>query len=105
MILFVDDNAGILFIKRWIDKLWASVVTFTTVVGALTTKSIKVWIAGSVATYTLTIGDIIGHGFLSGVVYTMTGLYGTFSKVITEIISRNSFITKILRKNSRVDGD
>jgi hypothetical protein len=105
MILFVDDNAGILFIKRWVDKLWGYIGTFTTVVGNLTTKSIKVLIAGSVATYTITLADIIGHGYLSGVINTMTGVYGTFAKWLTEIFDKISEVTKLFKRDSNIDGD
>lgn len=105
MILFVDDNAGILFIKRFFDKLWGTINTFTTVVGNLTRATTVELIYGTILTDSTVMGQLFGFGRVSGHIWTQTGVYGTLGKLVTEIIARVSSITRIFKGNSNINGN
>jgi len=105
MILFVDDNSGILFIKRFFDKLWGTINTYTTIVADLTRSTTIEFIFGSIVTDSTLLGQLLGFGRLSGHIWTRSGVLATFDKWITEIIDKVSEITKIFKKNSDIDGD
>ena len=104
MILFVNDNSGILFIKRFIDKLWGSINTFSTIVGDLTRRVTVEYIYATVLTDSTLLGQILGYGRVTGHIWTMTGVFATFDKWLTEIFDRISAITKLFDRNSDIDG-
>lgn len=61
---------------------------------------------GQIYTQTILAGTMISQGFLWGAIYTYTTLRGTKPvRWVTEVILKNSFITKILNRNSKIDGD
>ncbi len=105
MILFVDDNSGILFLKRWLGKIWGTITTFTTVAGNLTRQTVVQYITGTITTDTSVLGQMIGYGRMTGHIWTMTGVYATFDKWLTEIFKGISKITRLFKKNSDIDGD
>ena len=108
MILFVDNNVGILFLQR--------------ISGA-----IKKYITGTINTITTIAGVMIGYGVVSVEVQTLSTIGGytrgygrmytqIFTRSIvsafislpiwvTEVIKKNSIITKIFKGRSQIDGD
>ena len=105
MILFVDNNSGILFIKLWLDKLWGYINTFSTVVGNLTKQVTVEYMYATILTDSTILGRVLGYGRMTGHVWTMTGVFATFDRWLTEIFKGISSITKLFKKDSDIDGD
>jgi hypothetical protein len=108
MILFVDDNAGILFLKRVtgaiVEYISGTIATASTVAAILLGYGVM---SVSVQTLTDVSGSTRGYGRLFVQMYGRTYISGymMIPVWVTEIVSRVSAITKVFSKNSRIDGE
>jgi len=103
MILFIDNNSGVLFIK-WITtgvkqyitgliETWTSVTVHLVGFGSMSV---------TVNTWTDILVDLVGFGSMSVTVNTWTTAVARWGVWITEVIRKNSFITKIFKGRSNI---
>jgi hypothetical protein len=124
MILFVNDNTGILFLSKLTTGvkhfISGTIDALSVVTGAVKGRGVLVGVINANSVLT---GSMKGHGLLSGIINTqsvasarmiayakISGTINTFSRVlgglntqiIIEIIRIKSTVTRILKINSKL---
>lgn len=128
MILYVNDNLGIVFLRRTgeaiIGYITGLIVTATTVTAQVVGFGP---VSVTVNTYSTVTAAAILRGILSGLISTWSTISARMSAlahiyvrvftrtivrafvnlpiVVTEVIKKISTITTIFKRNSRIDGD
>lgn len=108
MILFVDNNVGVLFLKKISGAIkgyiTGTINTLSTLVGVMLgygVVSVEVQTLSTVAGYTR------GYGRRTVQIYTRSIVQAFLNLPIwvTEVIKKVSSITTIFKRNSKIDGD